>query len=538
VSKTVKINDSELKLSAPKETFPRASEKMSLDLQAFTGNLNDPFTADQLRDLIPPEVAWKYKIVPLQDRTDAIVIGIENPEDIATIDEISWLLQRDVIPVRADRDWIEDTLKNLYGLGANTVGMLLAKEDQMECLDLAYASGSDIETDTEEASIIQFVNQLLLQAIRERSTDIHIEPFENHLRIRYRVDGILYEFPVPDSLKQLHQAIVSRIKVMANLNIAEQRLPQDGRIKVRTRHQELDIRISILPTPYGETVNMRILSNNQMLLNLEKLGLLSADLARIERLIQKPHGIILVTGPTGSGKTTTLYACLNRLNHTERKIITIEDPIEYQLPGITQVQVNPNVGLTFAQGLRSMLRHDPDVMLVGEIRDRETAEVTIQVAMTGHLVFSTLHTNDAPSAVARLVNMGIEPYLIAASVECVIAQRLVRVICPHCKTIEIGTNGQRELLERFLGKDAVAYRGKGCGHCRYSGYLGRTAIYEFFLIDDEMREHIVTMTPTNKLRKLALQKGMISLRKDGLEKAKRGITTLEEVLRVTQEVEE
>ncbi|MFQ5631726.1 MAG: GspE/PulE family protein, partial [bacterium] len=360
---------------------------------------------------------------------------------------------------------------------------------------------------------------------------------ENRLRIRNRIDGVLYEISVPSVLQRLKSAIVSRIKIMANLNIAEQRMPQDGRVKVRSGQRELDLRISILPTPHGESVNLRILNSGQVTLGLKNLGLVRRDQDIIEKLIKKPNGIILVTGPTGSGKTTTLYSCLNRLNETERKIITIEDPIEYQLSGITQIQIHPKIGLTFAQGLRSMLRHDPDVMLVGEIRDHETAEVTIQVAMTGHLVFSTLHTNDAPSAVARLINMGIEPYLIAASVDCVIGQRLVRRICSSCRVEEPVDQTRDAVVRRFLKNAKKVARGAGCERCKNTGYFGRTAIYEFMLIDDEIREHIVQKTPANKLRQIGLSKGMIGLREDGFEKIRMGITTIDEVLRVTQEVE-
>ncbi|MFQ5709334.1 MAG: GspE/PulE family protein [bacterium] len=500
------------------------------------GELLQAPASRSLRDLIPSTIACHYKVVPLGCKAGRLQIALANPEDVALLDEIRWVLGTEIEPSRADAAEVEEALRLIYGLGADTVGRMLGGEESAY-VDLNSELTSDLDQDSEEASIVRFVNQLLVESFQERATDIHIEPFESSLRIRYRVDGILYEETVPESLRHLHPAIVSRIKIMANLNIAEQRLPQDGRIKVRTGKQELDLRISIIPTPFGESVNLRILNSNQVKLSLKSLGLLPRDLSCIERLLQKPHGIVLVTGPTGSGKTTTLYSCLNRLNDTVRKIITVEDPIEYQLPGITQVQVNPKIGLTFAQGLRSMLRHDPDVMLVGEIRDHETAEVTIQVAMTGHLVFSTLHTNDAPSAVARLSNMGIEPYLIAASVECIIAQRLVRVICPYCKTVEVARNGNQEVVERYIGRDAILYRGSGCERCKQTGYFGRTAIYEFLAVDDEIREHIVNKTPANQLRRIAINKGMISLRQDGMEKISLGRTTLEEVLRVTQEVE-
>ncbi|MFQ5864132.1 MAG: GspE/PulE family protein [bacterium] len=508
--------------------------KVSLKLT----NLLKSTDSKSLNELIPSTVACRYKIVPLGLEANRLRIAMADPDDVALLDEIHWVLGTEVEPQRCDPDQIEEALRLIYGVGAETVERMLSDGSDSVYVDLTTALTSDLDEEGEEASIVRFVNELLVESFRERATDIHIEPSESILRIRYRIDGVLYEVPVPESLQHLHAAIVSRIKIMANLNIAEQRLPQDGRIKVRTGQRELDLRISILPTPFGESVNLRILNSNQVNLSLKSLGLLTRDLETIEGLIQKPHGIILVTGPTGSGKTTTLYSCLNRLVDTQQKIITVEDPIEYQLPGITQIQVNPQIGLTFAHGLRSMLRHDPDIMLVGEIRDHETAEVTIQVAMTGHLVFSTLHTNDAASAVARLINMGIEPYLIAASVECIIAQRLVRVLCPQCKRVEPDHNGKYEMVQHLLGKDAILYRGRGCEQCKHTGYFGRTAIYEFLLVDDEIREHIAKKTPANQLRQVALGKGMIGLRQDGIEKINLGVTTLDEVLRVTQEVEE
>ncbi len=530
------VREESSKKGERKDKLPRlVREKLTLPHY-----LQTPQVADDLRELIPPAVAYRYHIIPLEKNGNRLHIAMATPEDIALRDEIAWVLGLEIVPVQRPEAEIREALRALYGLGAGTIAPMLDDQGREDFVDLNKALTSDLDQESEEASIIRFVNELLIESFRERATDIHIEPFESELQIRYRVDGVLYQFPVPESLRHLHAAIVSRIKIMANLNIAEQRLPQDGRIKVRAGQRELDLRISILPTPFGESVNLRILNSNQITLGLENLGLLPRDLNLIERLIRKPHGIILVTGPTGSGKTTTLYSCLYRLNDTSRKIITVEDPIEYQLSGITQIQVNPKIGLTFAHGLRSMLRHDPDVMLVGEIRDHETAEVTIQVAMTGHLVFSTLHTNDAPGAVARLINMGIEPYLIAASVECIIAQRLVRVICPSCKKLDvgIGSNGKHEVMQGYGDNEGKSYRGEGCELCKNSGYYGRTAIYEFMLIDDEIREHIVQKTPANRLRQIALTKGMIGLRQDGLEKIRMGITTIDEVLRVTQEIED
>ncbi len=523
----------EVSLQAEGSLSPLARPGEGIMTSARVNLENLPVTQAR-RDLVPAAVAFSYKIVPIERNGNRLRIAIADPTNVALLDELRWLLKIELEPEPADPAQIEEALHCLYGLGAETVGQLVSDGADGDARALAVTS--DLDHDAEEAGLIRFVNELLIEAFRRRATDIHLEPFATHVRIRYRIDGILYEIPVPASIQRLHAAVVSRLKIMANLNIAEQRLPQDGRITVRTNKRELDLRLSILPTPFGESVNLRILNSEQVTLGLEHLGLLPRDLALLDRLLQKPHGILLVTGPTGSGKTTTLYACLHKLNNASRKIITVEDPIEYQLAGITQIQVHPRIGLTFAQGLRSMLRHDPDVMLVGEIRDRETAEVTIQVAMTGHLVFSTLHTNDAPSTIARLVNMGIEPYLLAASVECIMAQRLVRVICPHCKVTEVGHNGKSELVRQWFGRDAVLYRGRGCAHCNYTGYFGRTGIYEFMVIDDELRDLIVNLAPANHLRARAVAKGMIGLRQDGIDKIARGVTTLDEVLRVTPEV--
>ena len=386
-----------------------------------------------------------------------------------------------------------------------------------------------------DASVVKFVNQILLQAVQDRATDIHFEPYEKDFSIRFRIDGLLHDVRFPPSIKNFQAAIISRIKIMASLDIAEKRLPQDGRIKIRVQEKELDLRVSILPTPFGESVNIRLLSSSTFF-DLGNLGLSKRDQEILERIIQKPHGIVFVTGPTGSGKTTTLYACLTKINRTERKIITIEDPIEYQMKGITQVQIQSKIGLTFAHGLRTMLRHDPDVMMVGEVRDSETAEITIRIALTGHLVFSTLHTNDAVGAVARLIDMGIEPYLISASLECLMAQRLVRVICPHCKKkvpLEEGFLNQKEF--RDLAPTATVHVGSGCEVCKHTGYLGRTAIYEIVAIDESLRQLISLGAPTTEIKQKALQNGMRTLRQDGWEKVLQGVTTPQEVIRVTQE---
>jgi general secretion pathway protein E len=397
----------------------------------------------------------------------------------------------------------------------------------------------DLEAIAQDASIIKFVNQILTEAVKDRATDIHLEPFQDELRTRFRIDGVLYDINIPESIKYFHAAIVSRIKIMAHLNIAERRLPQDGRIKIKVSAEELDLRISILPTAFGEAVHIRILSPH-FFLELEKLGLLPEDLKIIEEAIKKPHGIIFVTGPTGSGKSTTLYASLSRINSNAIKIITVEDPIEYQLKGVNQIQVNPKIGLSFATGLRHILRHDPNVMMVGEVRDYETAEIAIRAALTGHLVFSTLHTNDAAGAVTRLLDMGIEPFLVSSSLECLIAQRLVRLICPKCK---VPVKSKHEILQHlkndidFDAKDVEIFEGKGCAECRFTGYRGRTGIYEVLIVTEPIRELIMARASSQQIKQKAVSQGMRTLRQDGLRKVFLGLTTFNELIRVTQQEE-
>jgi type II secretory ATPase GspE/PulE/Tfp pilus assembly ATPase PilB-like protein len=389
----------------------------------------------------------------------------------------------------------------------------------------------DLGALADEASIVSFVNQVILQAVKDRATDIHIEPYEKFMRIRQRIDGVLHEVPIPQDLVKLHHAVISRVKVMAKLDIAEKRLPQDGRLRVRLNNQEFDLRVSVVPTGYGEGIVIRLLSQ-AMLFSLEQLGLAKDHLEVLSQLLDRPHGIIFVTGPTGSGKTTTLYACLSKLNSSDRKIITIEDPVEYQLPGITQIQVHPKIGLSFAQGLRSMLRHDPDVMMVGEVRDPDTAEITIRSALTGHLVFSTLHTNDSAGGVTRLLDMGVEPFLVSSSVLCFIAQRLARVICRECQEDAPVSPALREQfgvqqLPRTLK------RGRGCLTCKGTGYRGRTAIYEFLVVDEPIQQLILKRASSHEIRRAAQQQGMRALRQDGWLRITQGLTTPQEVLRVS-----
>lgn len=482
--------------------------------------------APQVIKMVPAKFACHYKLMPVKKENSVLSVAISDPLNIQTLDDLRLLLKVDVKPVLAAEKDIVEAIRKYYGVGADTIEKMVAEPAPLQGLETFKIVTEDLENLAEDASIIKFVNQLIVQAVADRATDIHIEPFEDQLRIRYRIDGILYDASVPSNIKNFHAAIVSRIKIMSNLDIAERRLPQDGRILIKLADKDLDLRVSILPTVYGESVDIRILVPG-MLYSLRDLGLLSEDLAILDSLIKMPHGIIFVTGPTGSGKTTSLYACLTKINDARKKIITIEDPIEYQIRGITQVQVQPKIGLSFAQGLRSMLRHDPDIMMVGEVRDIETAEITIRVALTGHLVFSTLHTNDAAGGVARLLDIGIDPYLIASSVECFIAQRLVRLICPHCKR-EAKPKEEDVVKTRF-------FVGKGCEYCKFTGYRGRTGIYEFLPVKDNIRDLILQRASANQIRQKAVENGMRTLREDGWEKVKRGLTTPAEVIRVTQQ---
>ncbi|MFH1645952.1 MAG: ATPase, T2SS/T4P/T4SS family [Candidatus Omnitrophota bacterium] len=482
---------------------------------------------------VPAKFACYYKIMPVAIEGKVLTVAVTNPLDIGILDDIKLVLGCEIMPVLSGERDILDAIKRYYGVGAETVEKIIDQAEKKGASSARSEVKSEAEDMADDASIIKFVNQLLDQAVSERATDIHIEPFQDELRIRYRVDGVLFDASIPPTIKYLHSAIVSRVKIMSSLNIAERRLPQDGRIKLKAANTELDLRVSTVPTSYGESVHIRILSAN-VLLGLEKLGLFKDDLAVIEDFITKPHGIIFVAGPTGSGKTTTLYACLSRINDSHKNIITIEDPVEYQLRGITQIQVNPKIGLSFANGLRAMLRHDPDIMMVGEVRDVETAEITIRVALTGHLVFSTLHTNDAPGAITRLLDMGIEPYLVSSSTEAVLSQRLVRVICPSCKKkVAIDEQLLKQLKQRNVLVDDF-YEGSGCAACKFTGYKGRTAVYEILVMTDNIRDLVLRRASANEIKEQALKDGMRTLFYDGMQKVKKGITTVAEVLRVTE----
>ncbi len=487
----------------------------------------------EIIEKVPAKFACYYKIIPISLEGIKLTIAVTNPLDLGVLDDIKLILKYDIEPVLSSEKDILESIKKYYGVGAETVEKIIGQADVGGSGPTQLEASGNIDDMADDASIIKFVNQVFHQAVTERATDIHIEPFEGELRIRYRVDGVLFNASIPPTIKYLHSAIVSRIKIMSALNIAEKRLPQDGRIKLKIAGAELDFRISVIPTSYGESVHIRILSGS-ILMGLEKLGLFGNDLYVIEEIIRKPHGMLLVTGPTGSGKTTTLYACLSKINDASKNIITIEDPIEYQLRGITQIQVNTKIGLTFGAGLRSMLRHDPDIMMVGEIRDIETAEIAIRVALTGHLVFSTLHTNDATGAITRLLDMGIEPYLVSSSTEAAIAQRLVRVICDKCKKEVVPDKELFKELKLDLNQKRVFFEGKGCESCKFTGFKGRTAIYEILVMNDEIRDLVLRRASINEIKERALKNGMRTLFNNGMAKVEKGITTIREVLRVTE----
>ena len=486
----------------------------------------------EVRQKISTKVAFQYSVLPTRIENGLLQIVVSNPFDSGMLGAVQFDAGCPVEFGLATKAEIEKSLKKYYGVGAETLDDI-AKDDVPLELELA---DKEITEHDQEASVIKFVNQIIWEAFKDRATDIHFEPAEDELRIRYRIDGILHQTPMPPQLKQYQAALISRIKVMSGMNIAEKRLPQDGRINVRIKGEEIDIRVSTVPTVYGESVSLRLLTRGKIFLSLEKLGFPAHQEAAIREIIVKPHGIMLVTGPTGSGKSTSLYAFLSSINSVTKRIITIEEPVEYELKGINQIAVRSDIGLTFAVGLRHILRQDPNVVMVGEIRDQETAEIAIRAALTGHLVFSTLHTNDAPSAFTRLIDMGIEPFLVASSVEAVMAQRLVRTICPHCK---VEQKVERDFLRKVSFPEdeietAKFWKGSGCEECRLLGYQGRMGIHELLIVTESIRPLIMSRAPASTIAHEAIRGGMRTLRQDGWKKVNAGLTTLEEVLRVTQ----
>jgi len=479
----------------------------------------------KLISYLPANIALTHRIIPLKQDSGKLTLGTDDP--------LNFLAQKNLEAIIGSG--IE--LELLRSLDMDKALDSLYASKKAKGLDLGKASEDiNVTKGAEDAPIIKLVNLIINEAVKERASDIHVEPLEKKFRVRYRIDGVLHEVPGPP--KRLERSVISRVKIMAGMDIAEKRLPQDGRIKMVSDKKELDLRVSSLPSIHGESIVMRILDKTSFFVGLEDMGFLPKEKKDFEKLINLPNGMILVTGPTGSGKTTTLYATLSHINQKDRKVITIEDPVEYQLDGVNQVQVKPQIGLTFASGLRSMLRQAPDIIMVGEIRDLETAQIAVQSALTGHLIFSTLHTNDACGAITRLIDMGVKPYLASSTVQGVLAQRLVRTICPSCREAYKPSEEEAKILS--LSPEEVnslkLYRGKGCPTCAYTGYKGRMGIFELFIMTDEARELVLNNSSSTELNKKAKESGMKGLKEDGLNKVKRGYTTVEEVMRVTQDV--
>jgi type IV pilus assembly protein PilB len=492
----------------------------------------------EIIDLIPKDLAMTNKMAAVARLGKKLFVAMADPLNVLALDEVRRVRPNmEIVPLISTEKAVTEFLNNAHTKVDGGIDQIL-KDVEVDDVEVASDSPEEINLDqlvdsSEEGPVIKLVNLMLVQAIKERASDIHIEPFEKQLRLRYRVDGVLYDMPAPP--KSFQSAVASRIKIMSRLDIAERRLPQDGRFRIKLAGRDVDLRVSVLPTVHGEKIVMRVLDKSNLSLNLESLGLDPDDLAKFRQAIEEPHGMMLMTGPTGSGKTSTLYAVLTQLNTVDSNIVTVEDPVEYQMMGVNQVQVKPDIGLTFAGGLRSILRQDPDIVMVGEIRDSETADIAVKAALTGHLVLSTLHTNDAPGAVARLVDMGIEPFLVSSSLLMVCAQRLLRKTCPHCKEpIAVPSDVAARLdLSQDEIDGTTYYRGRGCSRCKETGYLGRMAILEILSISDSMREQILHDTSAKVIRDLALKEGMKTLRRAGMQKAKAGLTSLDEVLRVT-----
>ncbi len=518
-------------LAKEEEVLALLAEELGMDVV----DLTDVKVDAEVLKAMPTRLVHRRTLMPLRRENGALVVATGDPLDVYSLDELSMLTGLRVRPVLASPKEIARLIKTHFGVGGETVTEMVAdRTDGLELLQETEADDSELAKMAQEASVVKLVNEILLEAVNERASDVHIEPQEHGLRIRYRIDGLLQIQKLPPEIHRFQLAIISRLKIMARLNIAEKRLPQDGRIKMRVQGREIDVRVSIIPMLHGEGIVLRILDKGRMVFNLNNVGMFPDTYATFKKLIDIPHGIVLVTGPTGSGKTTTLYSALNEVKDETLKIITVEDPVEYQSEGIQQIQVHAKIGLTFAASLRSILRHDPDVVLIGEIRDLETAENAIQASLTGHLVFSTLHTNDAPSAFTRLIDMGVEPFLVASTIEGVMAQRLVRTVCPECK-VEY-TPERHEVPKDFPdnGNPVKLWKGVGCRACHQTGYRGRLGIFELMVTGDSIREMCVQRVNASAIRNQALKEGMITLRQDGWRKVEQGITTIEEVARATK----
>ena len=485
---------------------------------------------ETLRSL-PAKLVYRKHMVPLTRNNGSLTVVTCDPFDLYALDEIRLLTGMEVKPALATEADITRVIKTYYGVGGETLDEMMSTDD-IEVLSDGDGENDDLLEMAQEASVIKLVNEIFMEALHERASDIHIEPYENGLSIRYRIDGVLQDASVPAQIARFQAAIISRVKIMANMNIAEKRLPQDGRIKIRAGGKQIDVRVSVIPMLFGEGIVMRLLDKSTVLFTLPELGMMEDTFQVFEDLIARPHGIVLVTGPTGSGKTTTLYAALQAIVSPKIKVLTVEDPVEYHLDGINQIQVHPKIGMTFARGLRAILRHDPDVVMIGEIRDLETAEAAVQAALTGHLVFSTLHTNDACSASTRLLDMGVEPFLVTSTMAAAMAQRLVRTICPDCKE---AYEPDRETLpaDFDLPDGGALYRGAGCRSCRGTGYRGRSGLFELMIANDPIREQIMARASSGDVRQAALDTGLRLLRYDGWRKVREGLTTPEEVMRST-----
>ena len=521
-----------LGIVAPRDVAEALAVQLGLPLLDGSGYPELPI----LEERVSPRFLRDARALPVREDADELVLAMADPTDHYAMDAFAMVTGRRVRPMVAVPGDLDAALERLYGAGKSAMGQIVGDDVEMRGDELAFdADVQQLKDLASEAPVIRLVSLLITNALAARASDIHIEPFENRLVVRYRIDGVLHEIETPP--RRLSAAVISRVKILANLDIAERRLPQDGRIRLRVQGKEIDLRVSTVPTMHGESVVMRILDKGGVALDFAKLGFLDDTLARFMQALKQPNGILLVTGPTGSGKTTTLYTALDELNKPDVKILTVEDPVEYQMPGINQIQVKPQIDLTFANALRSIVRQDPDVIMIGEIRDLETAQIAVQSALTGHLVLSTVHTNDAPSTMNRLLDMGVDDYLLTSTIVGIEAQRLVRTLCPHCKEpyTALPEMVEHTGIARFTKGPVTLWHARGCGHCANTGYTGRISIIEMMPITDPIRTLVMKHATVSDLKAQAMREGMLTMYEDGLRKAVAGVTTVEEVLRATRE---